>query len=74
MIQSTVNTLFVCLDSFSHLMLPAHYRCCLYLRLPVVSLRVPFKALRIYADGGAHPSTVATHSKHEARCIIEDDP
>lgn len=50
------------------------YGRCLYLRLPVVSLRVPLKALCVDADGGTHSSTAATHSKHEARCIIEDDP
>lgn len=50
------------------------YGRCLYLRLPVVSLRVPLKALWVDADGGTHSSTAATHSKHQARCIIEDDP
>lgn len=39
-----------------------------------MSLRVPLEALCINADGGAHPSAAATHSKHKAGRIIEDDP
>lgn len=38
----------------------------LYLCLSAVSLRVSLKALGINADDGAHPSTAATHPKHQA--------